>query len=272
VVFFDIGQGDSALIRTAAGEDILIDGGPDKTVLEKLGNELPFYDRTIELMVLTHPHADHVTGLVEVLKRYKVEKVMLTNVSYNTPAYAEFLNIIRIMHIDQLNPVEVRKIYFTDLTLNILYPFQDLTGQEVKDLNDSSVVILAEHEITKIQNYNNVETRFIASQKTKYLFTGDIGVGVEQEILERYVVGTGLDPSLKVDVLKVAHQGSTTSSLNEFIQAVNPQIAVISVGENDFGHPSLRVIRRLKRAGAQVLRTDEMGDIKITSDKLPIKK
>jgi competence protein ComEC len=85
MVVFDVGQGDAIFFRTADGEDVLIDGGPDKTVLSKLDRYMPFWDRNIELMILTHPHADHVYGLNEVLKRYNVEMVMMTGVTYHEP-------------------------------------------------------------------------------------------------------------------------------------------------------------------------------------------
>lgn len=263
VIFFDVGQGDAALINLPGNNEILIDGGPDMTVLYKLGKYLPIYDRSIELMILTHPHVDHVTGLVEVLKRYEVKKVMLTYVKYESGIYEEFLKTIGnksskidyvhsyrsskmyIEGIESIKPGDFDKIEFGSYILEILYPWQDLENVEVKDVNDSSIVV-----------------RLITSLGNKFLFTGDISIDIEKEISEK--VG---QENLEAKVLKVAHQGSDTSSSIDFVQAVSPDYAIISVGENEFGHPSLRVIRCLERIGAQVLRTDKLGDIKFGINK-----
>ena len=239
VVFFDVGQGDAALINLPGNNEILIDGGPDMTVLYKLGRYLPIYDRSIELMILTHPHADHLTGLVEVLNRYEVKKVMYTGIDYDSGIYREFTKILKRKNIKTIwkNKIDFGKGNY----LEIVYPWENLENKKIEDINNSSIVV-------KLDTPN-----------ADFLFTGDIGIDVEKKILEEIE-----QENLKADVLKVGHQGSDTSSGIEFVEAVNPNYAIISVGENDYGHPSLRVIRRLERLGAQVLRTDKEGDVRFS--------
>jgi len=252
VDFLDIGQGDSILIKTPQGDDILIDGGPDASVLDGLGRNLPFYDRDIELMILTHPHSDHVAGLVEVLKRYEVKKVLYTGVLHTSPDYLEWLKIIKEKNI----PLEIVKAgdgfqFGTGLHLDILYPFEELTNQKFKELNDSSIV-----------------SRLVYGQ-ISFLLTGDAPVEVEEKLLDSVMAG-----QLKSDVLKVGHHGSRYSSSPEFLKAVKPQYAVIQCGkDNKFGHPHLSTLKKLENLGIKIFRNDLDGEIKIESDgmKLEVK-
>lgn len=250
--FLDVGQGDSILIKTPQGDDILIDGGPDASVLDRLGRNLPFYDRDIELMILTHPHSDHVAGLVEVLKRYEVKRVLYTGALHTSPDYLEWLKIIKEKNI----PMETVKVgnrfqFGTDLYLDILYPFEELTNQKFKELNDSSIV-----------------SRLVYGQ-TSFLLTGDAPQEVEEKLLQSAGAGAPVYPLtlLKADVLKVGHHGSRYSSSLEFLEAVKPQYAVIQVGkDNKFGHPHLVILRRLENLGIKIFRTDLDGEIRIKSD------
>ncbi len=247
VVFFDVGQGDSALINLPGNHEILIDGGPDMSVLYKLGKYLPVYDRDIELMILTHPHADHVTGLVEVLQRYKVKKIIYTGVKYKSKIYQKFLELVNNNNAPQRVSAGVKSINLDNKNdiLKIIYPWENFENKEFKDLNNSSIVVKLD------------------TPDKDFLFTGDISVKVEKKIL-RFLkcAETEHCPLLNADVLKVAHQGSETSSSEAFLKAVSPKWAVIPVGANNkFGHPSLRVIKRLERIGAKVFRTDKDGDV-----------
>lgn len=244
VHFFDVGQGDSILIRTPYEQNIIIDGGPDDTVLEKLGTSLPFYDNKIDLMILTHPHSDHVVGLVGILKRYEVEKILYTGVLHTTDDYLEFLKIIKeksvsLEIVNNRQDINLGK----DLILEILTPSEDYTNKKVENLNNTSII-----------------ARLVYKNKS-FLFTGDAEAEQEEKILVQ-----GYD--LRSDVLKVCHHGSSTSSIKEFLKAVSPEIAVIMCGEdNRFGHPSGRVIKRLERAGVEnIFRTDMDGDVVVESD------
>ena len=243
VYFLDIGQGDAILIKTPFGQNILIDGGPDNKVINHLSENLAWWDKQIDLMILTHPHSDHVGGLADVVSRYKVEKILYTGVIHSSPDYIAWLEIIRdcgipLIIIDRPQTIKLGE----DCRLDILYPRESILGKEVSNLNNSSIVIK------------------LIYKEAKFLLAGDIELETEQELLN-----SGID--LSAQVFKANHHGSDTSNSQEFLQAVNPEIAVIQVGkENDFGHPSRRVIKRLERMGVKVFRNDLDGTVKVISD------
>lgn len=243
VIFFDVGQGDSVLIRTPSKNNILIDGGEDATVLYKLGKYLPFYDKTIDLMILTHPHSDHVGGLVSVLKRYKVKNVLGAGVVHTSPDYLEWLKIIKEKKINFIKVGGDKKIKFSpNIELEILYPQKDISQNSFKDLNSSSVVSK------------------LTFEKISFLFAGDLPIEQEEELIKNRI-------DLRADVLKVGHHGSKHSSSTNFLDAVNPKYAIIQVGkDNKFGHPSRRTILNLEKKNIKILRNDELGDIIINSD------
>lgn len=242
VTFFDVGQGDAIFIETPQRHQILIDGGPDETILEKLGENLPFWDRTIDLVILTHPEHDHLAGLLEVLKRYKVEDILWTGVVKDTAEYEEWQRLIREEGA-QIKIVQAgQEIKARRTVLRILYPFESLEGQEFKDSNNASII-----------------ARLVFGQ-TSFLFTGDVYKSVEKELLLSLA-----KQQLDSDILKVGHHGSKTSSAKEFIEEVSPEIAVISVGkDNKYGHPHQETLQNLE--GIKIFRTDLDGDIKIISD------
>lgn len=243
VVFFNVGQGDSIFIETPQHHQILIDGGPDSSVLQKLSDQMPFYDRSLDLIILSHPEKDHLFGLLEVLKRYKVENILWTGVVRDTAEWREWQSAIKkegaeikIVKAGQriILQEENPKIY-----IDVLYPFENLEGKEVKDSNSTSIV-----------------ARLTIGEKS-FLFTGDIGKVDEEKLL---------DKNIDSDILKVAHHGSKYSSSEEFLKKVSPDIAVIQVGKNNYGHPAPGVLASLEKFGIKVLRTDINGDIKFTSD------
>jgi competence protein ComEC len=243
VDFLDIGQGDSILIKTPFGQNILIDGGPDNSVIRRLGENLPFWDRTIDLMILTHPHDDHVSGLVEVLQRYQVKKILYSGVNHTSPSYLAWLAEIKKR---KISVVIVNRQQIINLgpncRLEILSPRQNLVAKTVENLNNTSIVAR------------------LVYQQAKFLFTGDAEKEEEDDLL-----ATGAD--LSTQVLKVCHHGSNTSSGEKFLAAVRPQIAVIQVGaDNQFGFPSRRVLKRLEKIGIKVYRTDRDGTVKIITD------
>ena len=237
VVFFDVGQGDSIFIETSSGFQVLIDGGPDLTVLEKLGEEMSFYDRTIDLLILTHPDRDHLFGLLEVLKRYEIKNILWTGIVKDTAEWKEWKRLIGEEGANIIIAEAGQEIILSEnIYLSILYPFESLEGQETKYTNDTSIVA----ELV----FNNVS----------FLFTGDISKKIEKQL------------SIDSDVLKIAHHGSKTSSCLEFLEIVSPEFAVISVGENRWGHPNPETLANLEEFGIDILITKELGDVKIVSD------
>jgi competence protein ComEC len=242
VIFFDIGQGDATLIKTSQGQQILIDGGPGSLILDKIGKEMPFWDKTIDLIILTHPHYDHLSGLVHVLERYQVENILWTGIVMETAVFKEWQKLIR---------EEQAKIYLAELgqriiagsiILEVLHPFENLAGQKVKEQDNSSIVV-------KLTFKNN-----------SFLFTGDAFKSVEEELISREI-------NLNSNVLQVGHHGSKTSSADEFIREVLPETAVISAGlNNSYGHPHQETLDTLEKYDINILRTDLDGDITIFSD------
>lgn len=244
VIFFDVGQGDATLINTPAGKKILIDGGPDNKVVTRLGPYFGFYDKNIDLMILTHAHSDHLVGLVEVLKRYKIKKILYTGVVQTTPEYLEWLKLIKEKNI----PLEIAVaghdfLFDSNIKLKILFPLDDLTNQKFADLNQSSIVCA------------------IVYNEVNFLFMGDLPSEQEEQLLK--IIGTGL----KADILKVGHHGSKYSTSNEFLKTVNPALGIISVGvDNKFGHPNPLTLNKLNRYKVKILRTDQQGEIEIKSN------
>jgi len=243
VTVFDVGQGDSILIQTPSRQDILIDGGPDNRVLNSLGRAMPFFDKTIDLVVLTHPHADHLNGLIEVLRRYKVKEVMYYDPGAGDAGFQEFKSEIKDEKIIIDSPFIGEVLNFGGVKMTVVGPPNLKTGAPPDDnLNNNSIVLRLDYG------------------QEKFLFTGDAEIEEENKIL-------ALGEDVDADVIKVGHHGSKTSSGDEFLAAVTPEIAAISVGKNNsFKHPSLRTVARIERTGARVYRTDEVGDIRLASD------
>lgn len=240
VTYLDVGQGDSEFIEFPDGKNALIDGGPDKKVLESLGRNMPFYKRKIDVIFLSHPHSDHVSGLIHVLNRYEVGRVVLTRAVHTSPEYAEFLKLIKEKEIPTTEGIRGTEFEFLpDNKIKILYPEMTL---DTKNLNNTSEVLLLE------------------SAKTRFIFTGDI----EADAADRLVP---IEPSLSADIIKVPHHGSKNALSESLYKATKPRFAVISVGaDNAYGHPHNSVIEFLNKSKIDYFRTDREGDIMFSSD------
>ncbi|MFH1382459.1 MAG: DNA internalization-related competence protein ComEC/Rec2 [Chloroflexota bacterium] len=244
VGFLDVGQGDAILIQRGS-QQVLIDGGPSPQAIGlELGKRMPFWDRTIELVVLTHPHPDHLAGLVEVLKRYKVRQVLYPDLAYSSPLYDEWLDLIEQSAIPCSIIEEGQQINLKETIIEVLGPDQALLTDNGSDINSKSVVLRLE------------------ADKVSFLLTGDIVKETELGLIGRRA-------DLASTVLKVAHHGSSGSTGTEFLAVVNPEVAVISVGSgNPFGHPTNAALDRLrtKLAPSNIYRTDENGTIEFITD------
>lgn len=242
IFYLNIGQGDAILVRTPSMEYVLIDGGPDDTVLQELSQVMPFYARTIDLMILSHPHADHMDGLIEVLERYEVRQVMITGVSYGYAGYEKFFQTIRERGVPMIFMNGQGDYRLGGVTLDVLYPFGSLAGRHFENVNNSSISL-----------------RLLYGER-RFYFSGDLEVEGEEELVE-----AGLD--LRADVFKAGHHGSRTSSTEPLLDMVEPEWAVISCGvDNPFGHPHAETIRHLQERGVTVFRTDLDGRVEVVSD------
>lgn len=236
IIFLDVGQGDATLIMGENGDQVLVDGGNGKNIMEKLGKYMPFYDHKIEIVVITHPDSDHAAGLIEVLKYYDVGQIVATRYSCDTLMCKELDAVISGKKIKKTYAEFGQTIRARGKMAEVLH-FKDPASNTQND-NDNSIVLKAE-----------------VNGKT-ILMMGDAGVGVERDLVRR---GINIDS----DILKVSHHGSKSASSDEFIGKVSPQEAIISVGKNKYGHPSEEVLNRLINANIEVLRTDVSGDIVI---------
>ncbi len=260
VWMLDVGQGDAFFIEFPTGEQWLIDGGPDDSVLAKLGSLLAPWDRTLDAIVLTHPDADHVTGLVGVLDRYQVDTIYETGVRAHTPQAEAFVNGLA-RNVSDLPPVSSRPPKLKERRWMLKVERTMLvTGDRIEIGNVTLTVVWPDdsQEETYPEKRNNFSLNLLLEYgETTVLLTGDSEAIVEKSVGPR--VGD-------IDVLKVGHHGSFTSTAWEFLQATTPEIALISLGrENLYGHPHPTVIQRLEDIGATIFRTDLDRDVLLTS-------
>jgi len=231
VFFLDVGQGDAILIQKGSTQ-VLIDGGEDSSVLYGLGEYMPFGDMEIELVVLTHPHADHINGLLYVFERYEVGEVWFNYVDYKSDIYEYFLTL----EIPLKQAEEGTRYILDDWVMEVIFSSDIVYGKD-NNLNNASIVLQLEAD-----NY-------------KYLLMGDAEVEVEKFLIEENILED-------IDILKAGHHCSKTASSEEFLNIVKPEIAICSYGEgNKFGHPHKETIDRFKERGIKILSTKEEGNI-----------
>ena len=244
MVFFDVGQGDAIFIQTPHGHQILIDGGPSPALLlDSLGRAMPFWDRSLDLVVLTHPDEDHLAGLIPVLERYQVGRAMEPALPHDTALAEEWERLVHERGVPQMMGQRGMQIMLEDgVLLEVLHPGPILLQGTDADDNNNSLVL-----------------RLVYGRST-FLLTGDLEREGEVALLR-----TG--QSVRSQVLKVAHHGAGSGTGQRFLAEVDPQLGVISVGkDNRFDHPAPELLKRLDQQGALVLRTDEQGQIELITD------
>lgn len=236
MVVCDVGQGDAILLKSSQGFDILIDGGPPSSAaLNCLGKFLPPWDTTVELLVITHPDLDHIGGLVEVVRRYQVNKVITSGVSSANSYYQLLLKelVSRQIMVTTVKAGDLININ-PNFKVNILWPMATSSKMST--------------------NYQSLVMKVNFGQ-TAIMLTGDIEQEAEAEILQVFV-------DLQAGLLKVSHHGSRSASSESWLKAVAPQAALISVGSNNrYGHPHPSVLRYLQNLGIVIFRTDQSGDL-----------
>jgi competence protein ComEC len=245
VSFLDVGQGDAILIEKGT-QQILVDGGPNpQATILALSKKIPFWDRHIDMLVLTHPDTDHLGGFREILDRYRISYILSDNLTNDSPLYQNWLEIIFEKQILSLPACAGQKISIgKDISISVLNPKDTQPTTSNIDINDRSVVLQ------------------IQAGKISFLLTGDLGTNGEKELMRGRV-------SLKSTILKVGHHGSASSTSNDFLKIVSPDIAVISAGQNNhYGHPNPQVYQSLQQQLGEnnIFRTDRDGTIEFITN------
>lgn len=234
IIACDVGQGDAILIQKNTTQ-ILIDGGPDKSVLDCLGRHIPFWDRHIELVILTHPQLDHYGGLIDVFKNYKIGLFG----EYNRESGNISYQVLRNALVDRVTLTKGTKLRLGMIYLDIVYPLGDTNNKNVN--NDGIVTLL------KYADF-------------KAIFTADVENEVSDEL-------STLSEIEGLNYLKVNHHGSKNGMSQKLLDAVDPEVAVISSGKkNSYGHPHKEILDMLKKYNVKILRTDEIGDVDYVVD------
>ncbi len=246
VAFLDIGQGDGIFIEAPSGNQMLIDTGPGMEILRELGKVMPFYDRSIDILLATHPDTDHIGGIIDVLEKYKVDLFIEPGVEGETELYKELGSKVESLKVKN---IEARRGMVVDLgagtLLYILFPAIDPRGMETNTASIVARLVYGENE---------------------FMLTGDSPKNIEEYLVSIHTI-QGLTLELESDVLKAGHHGSKTSTSDLFVKTVAPKYAVISAGkDNRYGHPNPEVLDILEKAGVKILRTDTDGRTIFKSD------
>jgi competence protein ComEC len=246
VSILDVGQGDAILIQTPSHQNILIDGGPSPRAIDlELSKKLPFWDRTIDLVILTEPQADHMAGLTEVLRNYKVPQVFEPGIAYDSTTYQQWLSLVQAEEVGRKIAHAGQQIELGDgIMIDVLHPPLPLLQGTSDDIDNNGLALR------------------LSWNRVSFLFTSDIGKEAEWYLIAQRA-------NLRSTVLKVAHHGSLTSTSEQFLAAVNPEIAIISVGtDNRFGLPRTEIVDRLvtRLGNDRIYFTSTHGTIEFITD------
>jgi len=255
IIFCDVGQGDASLI-TYKQTQVLIDGGPNNKVIDCLNNHIPFWDREIEMMVLTHPEADHDTGLSEVVGKFKVKYFVVNGIVKDNAVFWRLQKEVSDNNIPVFLPKAGDVLKVGDLQFTVLWPEQkvgnELAWSKIDENNQQK--ILGTFAVNDKLNDTGIALELKYGSE-KALFMADISSEVENRLnLE------------DIDILKVAHHGSKFSTGSQFLSLIKPELAVVSVGKNSYGHPTPETLTRLQNIGVKILRTDQNGEVDIVCD------
>ena len=254
VIACDVGLGDAILI-TYGKTQILTDGGPDKSVLSCLGKYMPFWDRDVELIISTHPDKDHSSGLIEVVKNYRVGGILINPIDPGTSVYEVLKKEVGGRGIPVISPVAGMRLGVGLIYLDILNPSKELYAKLIiNDLNDN----MAKYLISRDTNLYSI-VYILSFKNFSGFFPGDIPKELSDE-LSKVVTEGG------VNYIKIPHHGSVNGLTENLLKSLVPKVAVISVGKNMWNFPRPEIIDMLARYNVKVLRTDQAGDIRVTTD------
>ena len=270
IVFCNVGQGDATLISLASIQ-ILVDGGPGKAVLDCLDKYLPLGDRTIELVIITHPDKDHIGGIIEVLQHYRVPQLSTIPIGKDTQVYKKLTE--SISNLQQSGQLSISNLYSGDklrfdlLQATVLWPDRNWVSDRIVDTQSVASIRTANtSQVLGLSTSHSDINDFSLVLHIQYgqfdlLINGDAEASVQDDQLQ-----TGLVPS-RVEVITQPHHGSRNGLLNEWLEVVSPQLSVISVGANNrYGHPAPEIISRLQSFSSRILRTDQEADIVVQTD------
>lgn len=261
LIFCDVGQGD-AILAVSGTNQILVDGGPDNSVLSCLSKYIPFWDRKIEVVVLTHPQSDHMTGLVEVLRRYEVEVFASTSLDSGSPTFKVLKDLVGSSGVRVVTLATGLKLVSGLMLLDVVFPNREFLAGELLEKEGPqrpAAGALGAFTSNKDPNEFSVVSN-LSFGKFDLLLTGDTIPAVSDEILSTGKIR-------EVEVLKVPHHGSKNGLTIGLLEATSPNVAVISVGKNNrYGHPHQEVLQMLLDKGVKILRTDQEGNIEIITD------
>lgn len=241
VAFLDVGQGDGIYIETPDGVQMLVDGGPDGMVLRELSTQMPWIDKTLDVVLATHSDKDHIGGLISVLERYEVASI-ITTTNKNDTSVADLFSDRVAEEGATLYYAEAGQQYQlgASTTISIISPAGDPTNWES---NSASIVLQVQYG------------------EVSFLLTGDAGINIEEYLVDSY------GDLLKSEVLKLGHHGSRTSSGELFLDTVRPEVAIVSAGaDNSYGHPHAEVIEAVTARNIKILETAKEGTIVFHSD------
>ena len=236
VIFLDVGQGDATFIKAPDGRTILIDGGPDNSILRGLGKNMPFYRRSLDFVIISHYHDDHIIGLIEIIKRYQVKNLIYSGKKIDSANMSELLRMAAIYN------VEVIKI---DSELEI-------------EFEENCFLKLLNPGILKIKDdpNNSISSKF-ECRSLDFFLAGDNGLAAEAALMDRGWISDA-------DVFKASHHGSNSSNGSVFMERMSPGLIVVSVGkDNRFGHPGDKFLERTESLDIPVKRTDIDGSVKV---------
>jgi len=261
LIFCDVGEGDSVLI-TYQSNQILIDGGPDNSVLNCLSNNVPFWDRKIEVVILTHPDADHYTGFLEVLKRFKVQKFITIPVGKKDDLlFKSLISSLIEQKIDTQFLVQGDKIKIDLIEIDLVWPSKAklLELESIKSISEETKngLFLVDGDLVNANEFSlGIKARF---DQFDTVLLGDLTGIYAQTLIWQNKLS-------QAEVLKASHHGARADNPEELYLAVKPKLVVVSVGENSFGHPSKELLEILNNLGIKMKRTDEDGEVEIISD------
>ena len=254
IIACDVGQGDAILI-TYKNIQVLTDGGPDNSVMDCLGRHIAFWDRNIELVIATHSDSDHITGLIDVLQSYNVDKIVVNPIDPGTPEYKALKSEVGGRGVGVVNPMSGMKLGLDLIHLDILMPTRSLLDKlDVETEGDK----FSKYLFSKDANLYSI-VYLLRFGNFRGLFTGDIPPEVSDEL-----VGSSEVKSL--DYIKIPHHGSVNGLTENLLKVVMPKIAVISVGKNQWGLPKTEILDMLSKYEVKTLRTDELGDVEVITD------